>query len=532
MATDSIEFPTSQREFMVKVGHELRTPIYGILGTTELALDEDLPLRARDYLQTAKDSAETLLQLVNEILDFFEIESGKLESDLAGFRLRSLINEVVDACSTTAREKGLKLDCEVAAPDNLIGNAFRLRHVLTNLLNNAVKFTDQGRVGLRALAETESPTEVQLRFEVFDTGIGISGDDQRRVFTAFTQVDSSRTRRHGGTGLGLTTAAEWVRTMGGRLGIQSTLGQGSTFYFKLALPRGPDAQVETQANSAPVSDLHGPHALAAKDNTRSHPMRVLLAEDTVASQKIVKGILNKRGHAVEIARNGREAVEMFRLQPYDYDIVLMDVQMPIMDGLQAAASIRAFEAELGRRVPIVAMTAHVMPGDRRRCLAAGMDAYLGKPVKTAKLIEIVEALSVHFDRGNSFTRMKPSCVECHPSLPGDPSVFDAQATLKRLGNDRQLFADLLEFFLEDYPILVDRVRQGLHDRDLAEVALAAHSLKGLAANFDALQVVVAAAAIEKAGHDGDFEAATQSLDALEREISRLRDALLEYRNQL
>jgi two-component system sensor histidine kinase/response regulator len=241
-------------------------------------------------------------------------------------------------------------------------------------------------------------------------------------------------------------------------------------------------------------------------------------------------LANKRGQFANIAHNGREAVEMIQLQPYD--IVFMDVQMPIMDGLQAAAAIRASETELGRRVPIVAMTAHAMPGDRQRRLATGMDAFLGKPVKTAKLIEAVETLSVRRDGGDSLRGRKPSCEACHSSSPGDLNVFDVDSALKRLGNDHQLFGDLLEFFLEDYPSLMDRLRQGLADRDFAAVALAGHSLKGLAANFDAFEVVGAAAEVEKSGQDGDFEAASRSLETLEPEISRLRDAMLEYRNRL
>jgi CheY-like chemotaxis protein/HPt (histidine-containing phosphotransfer) domain-containing protein len=269
-----------------------------------------------------------------------------------------------------------------------------------------------------------------------------------------------------------------------------------------------------------------------------HHLRVLLAEDTLANQKIVKNILTKRGHAVEIARNGREVVEMIRSQPFD--IILMDVQMPIMDGFQATSAIRSLEAHLGHRVPIIALTAHAMQGDRERCLAAGMDAYLVKPVSTSNLIELVENFrpmrdeprgadgwNASHERQRSERRPEASAAEGERR-----AAFDLDAALGRLGNDWSFFANLIEFFLEDYPSLLTQVRTGLQSQDAAAVARAAHSLKGLVANFDAHATVRVASRIEKAGFDKDLPTALASLESLEHELDRLRDSLLPYRGKL
>ncbi|HEX3724831.1 MAG TPA: response regulator, partial [Pirellulales bacterium] len=429
-----------KNELLANVSHEFRTPIYGIVGMTELALEEELAPTVRDYLQTARNSAEVLLRLVNEILDFSRLESGKFRLEPRAFRLRPLLIDTLKSLDASASEKGLEVSCDVTAdvPNALVGDALRLRQVLFNLLNNAIKFSSQGRIILRA-ARVADPSEgpLRLRFDVIDQGIGISEADQRRIFDPFAQVDASTTRQQSGTGLGLTIANELIHLMGGHIGVQSTPGHGSTFSFDVTL--GED-------HAEPADCLQG----TTTAGTAAHPapsaatvLKVLLAEDTPATQKIVKKILTKRGHQVQIACNGREVVKMIQTQPFD--VVLMDVQMPGMDGLQATAAIRGLEHELGQRVPIVAMTAHAMHGDRERCLAAGMDGYLAKPVSQANLIETVETISM--SERSMPERKAPSNVNSLPrfaatEVPTVGEPFDLHAALSRLGQDRRLFEDL------------------------------------------------------------------------------------------
>ncbi|MBL9090432.1 MAG: response regulator [Planctomycetaceae bacterium] len=371
----------AKSEFLANVSHELRTPMNAIIGMTDLALDEALTPLVREHLLTVKSNAHLLLDLMNEILDFSKLESGKFSLENVPFQLRRTIEQLVGMIAFRAADKGLELRCLIAddVPDKLRGDPMRLRQVLVNLLSNAIKFTEAGHVALEVTLEMQSQGTARLRFAVSDTGIGISPEDQERIFAPFTQVDASSTRRHGGTGLGLAIASDLVRAMGDRLGVVSRPGEGSTFYFALA--------VQTYA------DVEAHHAAGAErepsttaEQRPGGALSVLLAEDTPTNQKLITYVLRKRGHAVDVASTGEEAVEM--AQRRKYDLILMDVQMPKMDGLQATTIIRNVPDRA--RVPIIALTAHAMVGDRRRCLDAGMDDYLAKPLDVGKLVEVVE----------------------------------------------------------------------------------------------------------------------------------------------
>ena len=374
----------ARSQFLANVSHELRTPMNAILGMIDLALRNNLSDTVRDYLSTARESADLLLGLLNNLLDSAKIASGHLELESAPLSIRQILDQTAHVIAARAGEKGLAFRC--TKPDNLpsavLGDKLRLRQVLLNLGGNAVKFTERGEVSLDVQVESLARGEACLKFAVRDSGVGIPQADLDRIFKPFTQADASTARQFGGTGLGLSISADLVAMMRGRLWAESEPGKGSTFYFTVCLPLSsePAPSREAASKSSP--------ALTA-------PLRILLVEDNSASQKLAVHLFRDAGNTIDVAGDGRKALEM--IDETAYDVVLMDVQMPVMDGLTATSAIRAREPP-GKRVPIIAMTARAMKGDRERCLAAGMDEYISKPIDAAQVFAEIRRLTAGTDR--------------------------------------------------------------------------------------------------------------------------------------
>jgi len=371
--------------FLANMSHEVRTPMNAIMGMLDLTLDTELKKEQQDNLNVAKDAANNLLGLLNDILDLSRVEAGKITLEIIDFHLPNVVRSMCKGLSVIAKDKDLGIEVIIhpKVPELIVGDPVRLRQILVNLINNAIKFTDKGVINVEIKLSAQKGNIVTLMFSVIDQGIGIPEDNQAKVFEVFTQADDSTNRRFGGTGLGLAICKRLTEMMGGRIWVESEEGKGSAFNFTGEFKVVDESQLTSQVYGA---DSLEDQAESFAENLKD--IRVLLAEDNIVNQKISARMLEKQGCKVATVDNGQEVIE--RINKEDFDVILMDAQMPILDGLEATKIIRQNEQDTGKHIPIIALTARAMQEDRKKCLEVGMDGYVAKPIDRKKLFEEID----------------------------------------------------------------------------------------------------------------------------------------------